>query len=64
MITDGKSNDPVLSLTDSANKWKKEGIKTYALGYGNKVDEEGLSFIITALSGLASSTQCLSAYMS
>ena len=41
MITDGNANDPVLSLSESAAKWKARGIKTYALGFGKKVNEEG-----------------------
>ena len=43
MITDGNSNDPTLSLPESAAKWKAKGIKTYALGFGKKVNEEGKS---------------------
>ena len=43
------SNDPTLFVKDAAAKWKAKGIKTYALGYGDKINEEGLSQTSTLL---------------
>ena len=58
MITDGKSNDPVLTIGEAANNWKNKGAKIYALGFGDKVDTEGMRKVACCIACTVCCTCC------